>query len=474
MRIMDKCAKIVCTLGPASQKEDVLLQMIEKGMNTARVNFSHGDDKSHEDAINLVKKCSKISGKYIGVLIDLKGPKIRVGKFKNGKVHLKKGDRLTAYLEDTLGDEHQFSIKQKELFLDVKSGDTLLVDDGKVVLKVLSSSPTKMEVEVQNEGDISDNKGINAPGVILTMPFVSEKDRNDLIFGINHEVNAVACSFVRRKSDVEEIRKILDDNGGKDIEIIAKIENQEGVDNIESIIKVADGIMVARGDMGVEVPFEMVPVYQKRIIKLCNQMGKPVITATHMLESMIHCPRPTRAEAGDVANAVLDGTDAVMLSGESAVGDYPVESVETMAKIIKEIETIVNYQKRFDRLQTYNTKGINDAIGISVASCCLSLEKSAAVFAFTDTGGTAKRISHYRPSEHIFALTSFERTCERLSYYWGVTPILVDYADSLDDFDDVAKRVAKSLGLKKGDIVIETSGFGVKHGQTNTIRLLEL
>ena len=244
MRISDKCAKIVCTLGPASQKEDVLLQMIEKGMNTARINFSHGDDKTHEEAIELIKKCSKISGKYIGVLMDLKGPKIRVGKFKNGKVHLHKGDKLTAYLEDTLGDEKQFSIRQKELFLDVKSGDTLLVDDGKVVLKVLSSSATKMEVEVQNEGDISDNKGINAPGVILTMPFVSEKDRNDLIFGINHEVNAVACSFVRRKSDVEEIRKILDDNGGKDIEIIAKIENQEGVDNIESIIKVADGISV--------------------------------------------------------------------------------------------------------------------------------------------------------------------------------------------------------------------------------------
>ena len=455
-------------------KEDVLLKMIDAGMNVARVNFSHGEQKDHLETINLVRKCSKKSGKNIGVLMDLKGPKIRVGKFEKGSIHVKKGDILTAYSKDLLGNQNEFSIRQPELFLDVNAGDTLLVDDGKVVLKILESSKAMMKVEVQNEGDISDNKGINAPGVILTMPFVSQKDHDDLLFGIKHQVNAVACSFVRRADDIKQIRTILDENGGSDIEIIAKIENQEGVDNIESIIEAANGVMVARGDMGVELPFELVPVYQKRIIKLCNEMGKPVITATHMLESMIHCPRPTRAEAGDVANAVLDGTDAVMLSGESAVGDYPVESVDTMARIIKEIEKTTDYQAKYAELAKHNTRGINDAVGVSVASCCLSLEKCVAVFAFTDTGGTAKRISHYRPSEIIIACCPTERSAERLSYYWGVYPIIVRRSTKFEDFDIMSKEVAKLIGLKKGDIVVQTSGYGVEHGQTNTIRLLEL
>lgn len=474
MNIDNRRTKIVCTMGPASMNKDTLVKMMNAGMNVARVNFSHGDDKNHEDTINVVRECSKKAGKYIGVLMDLKGPKIRVGKFENGTIHVKKGDVLTAYTNEILGNNKEFSIRQPELFVDVKAGDTLLVDDGKVVLKVLDSSKTKMTVEVQNEGDISDNKGINAPGVILTMPFVSKKDYNDLIFGVEHQVNAVACSFVRRADDVKQIRTILDINGGQDIEIIAKIENQEGVDNIKSIIEAADGVMVARGDMGVELPFELVPVYQKRIIQLCNEMGKPVITATHMLESMIHCPRPTRAEAGDVANAVLDGTDAVMLSGESAVGEYPVESVETMVKIIKEIEKTTDYEKKYNELAQHNRKDINDAIGVSVASSCLSLNKCYAVFAFTDTGGTAKRISHYRPSEPIIALAPSDRTAERLSYYWGVYPIIVKRTEKFEDFDIISREVAKKIGLKKGDIVVQTSGFGVEHGQTNTVRLLEL
>ena len=472
MDIDTKRTKIVCTLGPASTKKDVLLKMIQEGMNTARINFSHGNYDGHEAAINLVRNCSLLSGKYIGVLMDLKGPKIRVGKFENGSVHLKQGDKLTAYPTDLLGNSKEFSIKQPELFVDVKKDDILLVDDGKVILKVLYSDSTHMDVVVQNEGDISDNKGINAPGVILSMPFVSEKDYNDLLFGIKMGVDSVACSFVRRADDVKQIRRILNENGGRNIEIIAKIENQEGIDNIKSILEVANGVMVARGDMGVELPFELVPVYQKKIIEYANEIGKPVITATHMLESMIHCPRPTRAEAGDVANAVLDGTDAVMLSGESAVGEYPVEAVTTMSKIIVEIEKTIDYEAKYRFLSEHNGRDINDAIGISVASCCLSVEKATAVFAFTDTGGTAKRISHYRPSKPIIALSPYQTTCTKLSYYWGVTPVLVQNVSDFNNFDSVAREVAESIGLNKNDIIVETSGYGVDHGQTNTIRLL--
>lgn len=466
--------KIVCTLGPSSWDGEIVSKMIDAGMNVARVNFSHGTDEQHDSIIKVVNECAQKANKFIGILLDLKGPKIRVGKFENGLVHFKTGDIVNAYLKDVIGNHDQFTIRQPELFKDVKAGDKLLVDDGKVILQILEAKPDSMKLQVLNDGDISDNKGINAPGVVLTMPFVSDKDRSDLLFGIAHHVNAVACSFVRRAQDVEEIRKILDDNGASDVEIIAKIENQEGVDNIESIIRVANGIMVARGDMGVEVPFELVPVYQKKIIRLCNEAGRPVITATHMLESMTHCPRPTRAEAGDVANAVLDGSDAVMLSGETASGEYPVIAVETMAKIINEAETIVDYSKRYEELSTHGFGGINDAIGISVASCCLSLKDAKAVFAFTDTGGTAKRISHFRPSKPIIACTDSVRTCQRLAYYWGVTPVLVHTAAHFLEHDQIARETSKSLGFKEGEVIIMTSGFGVEHGQTNTIRLLTL
>ncbi|MCB9498655.1 MAG: pyruvate kinase [Bacillales bacterium] len=466
--------KIVCTLGPASKTNEVLEKMIKSGMNVARVNFSHGSDQDHEEYINLVNDAAKNTGRFVGILMDLKGPKIRVGKFENGQASFKKGDKINVFLEAHLGNHDQFSIAQPELFLDVKPGDMLLVDDGKVILTVNETSSEKMVVQVENDGIISDNKGINAPGVVLTMPFVSEKDENDLKFGIKKGVNAVACSFVRRPQDVLDIRKILDDNGGSDIEIIAKIENQEGVDNIEKIVEVANGIMVARGDMGVEVPLELVPVYQKKIIKLCNMVGKPVITATHMLESMIHCPRPTRAEAGDVANAVLDGSDAVMLSGESAIGEYPVEAVSTMSKIISEIETIIDYRQRFQKLSACCGNGINDAIGVSVASCSLSLSDAKAVFAFTDTGGTAKRISRFRPAKPIIACTDNIRTCQRLTYYWGVNPILVHSVEQFLEHDSIAKEESRKLGFKEGDIIIMTSGFGMEHGQTNTIRLLVL
>lgn len=474
MKIDERKTKIVCTIGPSSLNLDMLVKMMNAGMNVARINFSHGDDKNHIDSINIVSSARVKASKYIGILADLKGPKIRVGQFENHQESYKAGELIDVYLENKIGNHKEFSINQKELFTDVKVGDRLLVDDGKLILLIKESKKDYMKVEVLNDGVISDNKGINAPGVILTMPFVSEKDYHDLEIAVSNKVNFVAASFVRRPSDVLEIREILDKLGGNDIEIIAKIENQEGVDNIEEIIKVANGIMVARGDMGVEVPLEMVPVYQKKIIKLCNKYGKPVITATHMLESMIHCPRPTRAEAGDVANAVLDGTDAVMLSGESAIGEYPLESVETMVRIIKEVENLINYREILNNITNEGLSNVNDAIGISVANCALTLDDAKAIFAFTETGGTAKRISHYRPSLPIIACTDSIRTCERLSYYWGVTPIKVRSVERFLEHDFIAVQESLKIGLSEGDIVIMTSGFGVAHGQTNTIRLITI
>lgn len=466
--------KIVCTLGPASDNKEILKKLINAGLNVARVNFSHGDDANHINTIKLVREVEDELNTFIGILADLKGPKIRVGLFENGKELFKAHETIDVYLEPRIGNHHEFSINQPELFKDVKVGDKLLVDDGKVILKIIESKDDYMKVETMNEGYISSNKGINAPGVILTMPFVSEKDKHDLELIVKYGVNAVASSFVRRPQDVLDIRKILDDLGGEDIEIIAKIENQEGIDNIEEIIKVADGIMVARGDMGVEVPLEMVPINQKKIIRMCNDMGKPVITATHMLESMITCPRPTRAEAGDVANAVLDGTDAVMLSGESAVGEYPVEAVKTMSDIVIEAEKIINYEKRFDRINLSSKDSINDAIGISVVSCALSLKHAKSIFAFTETGGTAKRISRYRPSLPIIACSDSKRTCEKLAYYWGVYPILVKSVQHFLQHDYIAVEEGYKLGFKKDDLIIMTSGFGVAHGQTNTIRIITL
>ena len=471
---MDRRAKIVCTMGPATTEAPMVKKLINAGMNVARINFSHGTQEENGRQIDLINQCAKSLGKHVGILMDLKGPKIRVGQFEGKTVHFQKGDRVVALMEEVLGNKERFTIRQKELFADVHDGDRLLVDDGKVILKILKAYPDRMELELLNDGDISDNKGINAPGVVLSMPFVSEKDRKDLLFGIRKNVNIVACSFVRRAQDVLEIRKILDENGGKDIEIVAKIENQEGVDNVKSIIEVANGIMVARGDMGVELPLEEVPLYQKKIIRACNEAGKPVITATHMLESMIHCPRPTRAEAGDVANAVLDGTDATMLSGESAMGDYPEESVLTMASIISKIETVVHYEKKFEWLIKHSGDGINDAIGVSISSCCLTIKGAKAIFAFTETGGTAKRISRFRPALPIYACTEYERTCQKLQYYWGIEPILVRKARAFLEFDDIAREEAFKLGFKKGDVIILASGFGVEHGQTNTIRLLYL
>lgn len=466
--------KIVCTIGPAIENEVMLLKMFDAGMNVARLNFSHG---SHEEAltrINLIRNASVIAAKHIGIMLDTKGPEIRVGNFENGSCSYSKGDIVTLYKEEIMGNKNGFYVNCKEFFDDIKVNDELLIDDGKIALVVIDKKTDEIKCEFKNSGVIKNKKGINVPGVSLSMPFISERDYNDIVFGIKHGVDLIALSFVRRAEDVLEVRKLLKELNAHKVEIISKIENQEALDNIDSILDVSDGIMVARGDLGVEVATEMVPVYQKQIIKKANRLGKPVITATHMMESMIESPRPTRAEASDVANAILDGSDAIMLSGESAIGKYPIESVKYMDKIARVVESTIDYEAQLLDNQKFNSHTLNDAIGACISQVCVTLDQVEAIFAFTETGGTAKRICKFRPSAPIIACTDTTATCRRLSYYWGVHPVVTEYVNDVDKSDEIAQIVAKNLKLKIGSNIILTNGFGQKHGVTNTIRIIEV
>lgn len=471
---MIRKTKIVCTVGPAIDSPEMIEKMILAGMNVARLNFSHGNREEHTARINMIRETAKKLGKHVGILADTKGPEIRTGDFENGGVDYKKGDIIKVFKNGVLGNKEGFYITVPELFEDVTIGDYLLVDDGKVRLNVIENKKDHLVVEVMNNGKIKNKKGVNTPGVHVSMPFVSKKDSEDIAFAVEMDVDMIALSFVRTPEDVKSIRSILNFLNGNNIEIISKIESQEAVDAIDEILEVSDGVMVARGDLGVEVSTQMVPVYQKLIIKKANEMGKPVITATHMLESMTSSPRPTRAEASDVANAVLDGTDAIMLSGESAAGEYPVEAVLTMVNISQAIEPIINYEERLDKAIASSQLTVNDAIGMSVSQCCLTLPDVKAVIAFTETGGTPKRLCKFRPNVPIIAITNRPKTCTKLSYYWGVYPVLrTDYSDFLS-YDRIAIEVAKEMGLKANDKIIITSGFAQQHGSTNTIRIIEI
>lgn len=471
---MVRKTKIVCTIGPAIDSPEMIEKMILAGMNVARLNFSHGTQEEHTTRINMVREVAKKLGKHVGIIADTKGPEIRTGKFENGGVDYKKGDIVKIYKEDILGTKEGFHISVPELFDDVTMGDYLLIDDGKVRLNVLENKISYLVAEVANSGKIKDKKGVNTPSVHVSMPFVSKKDSEDIAFAVQMDVDMIALSFVRTPEDVKSIRSILNFLNGSNIEIISKIESQEAVNAIDEILEVSDGIMVARGDLGVEVSTQMVPVYQKHMIKKANEMGKPVITATHMLESMIASPRPTRAEASDVANAVLDGSDSIMLSGESAMGEYPVESVLTMDIISKAIEPIINYEDKLDKAIASSQSTVNDAIGMSVSQICLTLPDVKAVVAFTETGGTPRRLCKFRPNVPIIAISNREKTCRKLSYYWGVVPVLrTDYSDFLS-YDRIAVEVAKELGLKPNDKIIITSGFAQQHGSTNTVRIIDI
>ena len=464
--------KIICTIGPASEKPEILSQIIEAGMNVSRHNFSHGDHEEHAGRINLVKELAKKHNKEIAVMLDTKGPEIRTGKFEPKKVELQAGAKFTVHAGgDVIGNTEECSVTYAGLANDVKPGDTILIDDGLVGLTVESIDGNKIHCTVQNTGFVATHKGVNVPGVSIKLPALTEKDIADLKFGCEIGVNAVAASFIRKASDVETIRQILNENGGEHIQIISKIENQEGVDNIDSILAVSDGLMVARGDLGVEIPFEKLPAVQKMMIEKCNAAGKPVVTATQMLDSMMRNPRPTRAEVSDVANAILDGTDAIMLSGESANGDWPVESVQTMAKIATETEKKLNYETAVSKAKSH-VPAISGVI--SRAACNAANElKAAAIVSSTKSGSTAtaRRISQCRPECPIVAVTPCEKVAKSLAFCFGVYPVVAEDQNSTDAMMANATKLAVENGFaKSGDTVVIAAGLD-QVGSTNLLKV---
>jgi len=464
--------KIVSTLGPATDDKNVLREMMLAGINVARLNFSHGSHEEHARRINMVKEVREELALPVAILLDTKGPEIRIGTFKNGSAEIKRGENFILTTRDVEGDEHCVSVNFAGFPKAISEGSRVLIDDGLIELFVTKISDTDVVCKVENGGVLSGRKSINLPGIHIDMPYVSERDRADLLFGIEQDVDFVAASFVRSAMDVLEVRNILDSCGGKAIKIISKIENQEGVDNIDNILKVSDGIMVARGDLGVEISFEKIPPLQKMIIKKCIAQGKYVITATQMLESMTKNPRPTRAEAADVANAVYDGTSAVMLSGESAVGKYPVESVRTLAKIAETTENDINYENRFKNFDGGMTKSITNAI--SHATCQTAYDIGAsAIITHTKSGFTALAISKYRPTCPIIATTVSEKVRRQLSLSWGVTSVITDSCETTDELFDEAVNSARKTGMiSDGDIVVITAGVPLNiSGTTNIIKV---
>lgn len=471
---MKRKTKIVCTIGPATDTPEMIERLIDAGMNVARLNFSHGNPAEHKKRIEMIRAVAKKLNRYIGIMADTKGPEIRTGDFKDGGQEFKKGDIVKIVKEPILGDKHAFHILSKELFEDVKAGDYILIDDGKIRLDIIEVQKDMLECFVWNSGVIKSRKGVNIPNAKLSMPFISEKDDTDIRYAVKEKVDFIALSFVRRKADVLAVREILKSCHGEHIELIAKIENQEGVDNLVEILEVSDGIMVARGDLGVEVSTQLVPIYQKKIIAKANEIGKPVITATQMLESMMSSPRPTRAEASDVANAILDGSDAIMLSGETAAGEYPVEAVLTMDTIAKATEDTIDYGDKLRKSMKTSQPTTNDAIGIAVSQTVLSLPGAEVIIAFTETGGTAKRMAKFRPSVPIIAITDNIETCQRLSYYCGVFATIEDNVTNLEYHDKVAIKVAKDFGFQVGATLVISSGWGQRHGYTNTMRVITI
>lgn len=472
---MKRKTKIICTLGPAVESDEMISKLIDAGMNVARLNFSHADHEEHLSRIERVRRVSKQKDRFIGILADTKGPEIRTGKFENDKASFTKGQKVRISKAPILGTNEAFHIDSAELFEDIQVGQYILIDDGKMRLNVLEVKRDELLCEVFNSGVIKTKKGVNVPNVKLSMPFVSEKDKEDVIFAAQNGCDYLALSFVRRKEDVLEIKEILKSIGKeKEIEIIAKIENQEGVDNLDEILSVSDGVMVARGDLGVEVSTQLVPLYQKKIIQRANELGKPVITATHMLESMMASPRPTRAEASDVANAILDGSDAIMLSGETAAGEYPVEAVLTMDTIAKAIEDSIPYGERLQKMAKFTQNTISDAIGIAVSQTALALPKAEVIMAFTESGGTAKRLCKFRPSVPVVAITDNIKTCQRLTAYFGVHSAYIESVKDNTKYDQIAINVALQYGFAPGTTIIITSGWAQQHGTTNTLRIIEI
>lgn len=466
--------KIVCTIGPSSQGEDILEKLMKAGMNVARFNFSHGTHEEQKEKFQRVERIRTKLGLPIATMLDTKGPEIRLKDFENGKVLLKAGQRFALTTEEIMGTEKRATITYKNLIHDVKAGNMILIDDGLIGMVIEEITETDIICKVINGGMVSNHKGINVPGAVLSMDYISEADRKDILFGIDMGFDFIAASFVRSREDVLDVRRILDEHGC-DMKIISKIENVQGIRNLEEILEVSDGLMVARGDMGVEIPLEDVPSIQKKMIKEAVARGKFVITATQMLDSMIHNPRPTRAETTDVANAIYDGTTAIMLSGETANGDYPVEAVETMNRIAVKTEEDIDYAGRLKKIEEEKVDDITTAI--SHATCTTAVDLDAkAIITVTMSGKTAERIARYKPSCEIIGCSLEEKVCRQMNAIWGVYPIQIAKKSSTDELFREAVKAAKEAGrVTRGDKVVITAGIPLgKTGTTNMIQVVEV
>ncbi|MCI7240515.1 pyruvate kinase [Aerococcus suis] len=471
---MQKRTKIICTIGPASESVETLMQLMESGMNIARLNFSHGDHEEHLARIKNIREAAKKVGKRIGLLLDTKGPEIRTHDMKNHEpVFLEKGTEVRVAMDEVAGDASKISVTYDELINDVNVGSRILIDDGLVELRVteIDNDVNEIVTVVENSGTIKDKKGVNVPGVSVQLPGITEKDANDIRFGLENDIDYIAASFVRKPADVLEIREILEDTGNETVQIIPKIENQEGVDNLDDILSVSDGLMIARGDLGVEIPTEAVPSVQKEMIRKCNQLGKPVVTATQMLDSMQRNPRPTRAEASDVANAIYDGTDAIMLSGETAAGDYPIQAVQTMNRIALSTEAELADHDSYV-LKRNSKHDMAEAISQSVAHTAHNL-KIKTIVAATESGHTAKMISKYRPNSTIIAATFSESQANKLVLAWGVEPFVMEKPESTDEMMTQAAYIAKESGYADdGDLILISAGVPVgERGTTNLMKI---
>jgi len=463
--------KIICTLGPAVDDEASVRALIKGGMNAARFNFSHGSHPEHLERLNRLKSVRDALGRPVATILDTKGPEIRIRSFACPSIQLAAGDAFTLTAQDVPGSQDRVSVTYPNLPKELEAGQEILIDDGLVALRVEEIKGDDIRCTVENGGVLSSNKSINIPGVHISLPALTEKDIADIRFGVENDFDYIAASFVRRAADVEAIRQVLRDCGGEDVRIIAKIENQEGVDNLDDILAAADGIMVARGDLGVEIPAAKVPVLQKQMIRKGLQAGKPVITATQMLDSMIRNPRPTRAEVSDVANAVFDGTSCVMLSGETAGGKYPVEALAAMAGIVEEAESSIDFWRQFEKKRVVPAANINDAI---THTCCLTAKdlNAAAILTATYSGRTARMIARFRPACPIAALTMHEKAQRQLAICWGVVPFLTGEVTSTDRIFSLTAEVAQKEGLvKNGDTVVITAGVPLgRSGSTNLLK----
>lgn len=466
--------KVICTIGPACEDENVLCEMCHEGMNVARLNFSHGTHEEHQKKINLIKEVRERLGLPIAIMLDTKGPEYRIKTFENGKITLQDGDSFTFTTEDIVGNQSMVSVNYEQLMENLEVGDTILVNNGLVIFEVTELDHKRATCRVVAGGELSNRKSMNFPGKVMRHSFLSEQDKEDLLFGIENEVDFVAASFVSRKQDIADMRRFLDENGGKDIDIIAKIENRSGVEHIEEICEIADGIMIARGDLGVEIPAMEVPSVQKYLISKCRLLGKRVITATEMLESMIHNPRPTRAELSDVANAVYDGTSAVMLSGETASGKYPVAAVKNMVETIEFTEKNIKYDKRF-RTTEFVIKNNLDAV--SHATCAMAIDVGAKCIVVNSlTGHTARMVSRFRCPIDIIGMTTSRKGWRKLNMSWGVTPVLCEKYSSMEEmFNHALERAKAVMQLSSGDNVVLTGGLlDGNSGNTNMIKVEQI